>query len=297
MKLELEPISFENKSFSYNIYDNSNHNPAEKHQKWHYHPEIELVYVNNGSGKRQVGLNLSNYNDGLLILVGSNLPHTGFTDYFDDERKEVVIQFKENFLGDSLKEVFEFKNIFNLLKTSKKGIAFEGDIKKKIGLAMLGLQYETSFQKVITLITILNDLSRSKNYEILNISNYNINGINENERIRKAFNFIKDNYKKEVSLENVAKEVHMTVPSFCRYFKSQTNKTFIQFLIEYRINNALKLLIQSDKDIKNICYECGFNNYSHFNRSFKKINLISPSDYRKKILNSQPGDDQVSSYV
>jgi AraC-like DNA-binding protein len=287
MKLELEPISFENKSFSYNIYDNSNHNPAEKHQKWHYHPEIELVYVNNGSGKRQVGLNLSNYNDGLLILVGSNLPHTGFTDYFDDERKEVVIQFKENFLGDSLKEVFEFKNIFDLLKTSKKGIAFEGDIKKKIGLAMLGLQYETSFQKVITLITILNDLSRSKNYEILNISNYNINGINENERIRKAFNFIKDNYKKEVSLENVAKEVHMTVPSFCRYFKSQTNKTFIQFLIEYRINNALKLLIQSDKDIKNICYECGFNNYSHFNRSFKKINLISPSDYRKKILNSQ----------
>jgi AraC-like DNA-binding protein len=287
MKLELEPISFENKSFSYNIYDNSNHNPAEKHQKWHYHPEIELVYVNNGSGKRQVGLNLSNYNDGLLILVGSNLPHTGFTDYFDDERKEVVIQFKENFLGDSLKEVFEFKNIFNLLKTSKKGIAFEGDIKKKIGLAMLGLQYETSFQKVITLITILNDLSRSKNYEILNISNYNINGINENERIRKAFNFIKDNYKKEVSLENVAKEVHMTVPSFCRYFKSQTKKTFIQFLIEYRINNALKLLIQSDKDIKNICYECGFNNYSHFNRSFKKINLISPSDYRKKILNSQ----------
>jgi len=287
MKLELEPISFENKSFSYNIYDNSNHNPAEKHQKWHYHPEIELVYVNNGSGKRQVGLNLSNYNDGLLILVGSNLHHTGFTDYFDDERKEVVIQFKENFLGDSLKEVFEFKNIFNLLKTSKKGIAFEGDIKKKIGLAMLGLHYETSFQKVITLITILNDLSRSKNYEILNISNYNINGINENERIRKAFNFIKDNYKKEVSLENVAKEVHMTVPSFCRYFKSQTNKTFIQFLIEYRINNALKLLIQSDKDIKNICYECGFNNYSHFNRSFKKINLISPSDYRKKILNSQ----------
>ena len=287
MKLELEPISFENKSFSYNIYDNSNHNPAEKHQKWHYHPEIELVYVNNGSGKRQVGLNLSNYNDGLLILVGSNLPHTGFTDYFDDQRKEVVIQFKENFLGDSLKEVFEFKNIFNLLKTSKKGIVFEGDYKKKIGLAMLGLQYETSFQKVITLITILNDLSRSKNYEILNISNYNINGINENERIRKAFNFIKDNYKKEVSLEKVAKEVHMTVPSFCRYFKSQTNKTFIQFLIEYRINNALKLLTQSDKDIKNISYECGFNNYSHFNRSFKKINLISPSDYRKKILNSQ----------
>ena len=147
MKLELEPISFENKSFSYNIYDNSNHNPAEKHQKWHYHPEIELVYVNNGSGKRQVGLNLSNYNDGLLILVGSNLPHTGFTDYFDDERKEVVIQFKENFLGDSLKEVFEFKNIFNLLKKSKKGIAFEGDIKKKNWISNVRLTVRNKFSK------------------------------------------------------------------------------------------------------------------------------------------------------
>ena len=287
MKIELEPISFENKSFSYKIYDEKNHNPKEKQQKWHYHPEIELVYVNNGSGKRQVGLNLSNYNDGLLILVGSNLPHTGFTDYFDKSRKEVVIQFKEDFIGDSIKKVFEFKNILSLIKTSEKGIVFNGEIKKKIGLAMLGLQYETNFQKIITLITILNDLSMSNDYEILNISNYNIDGINENDRIKKAFNFIKENYKNDVLLKEIANEVHMTAPSFCRYFKSQTNKTFIEFLIEYRINNALKLLTHTEKDIKNISFECGFNNYSHFNRSFKKINSISPSDYRKKINKSQ----------
>ena len=97
MKLELEPISFENKSFSYNIYDNSNHNPAEKHQKWHYHPEIELVYVNNGSGKRQVGLNLSNYNDGLLILVGSNLPHTDSQIILMTKEKKWSFNLKKNF--------------------------------------------------------------------------------------------------------------------------------------------------------------------------------------------------------
>ena len=136
-------------------------------------------------------------------------------------------------------------------------------------------------------MTILNDLSTTKDYEILNISNYNIDGINENDRIKKAFNFIKENYKNDVLLKEIANEFHMTVPSFCRYFKSQTNKTFIEFLIEYRINNALKLLTQTDKDIKNISFECGFNNYSHFNRSFKKINSISPSDYRKKINKSQ----------
>ena len=198
-----------------------------------------------------------------------------------------MIQFKENFIGDSIKKVFEFKNILSLIKTSEKGIVFTGPIKKKVGLAMLGLQYETNFQKIITLITILNDLSMSKDYEILNISNYNIDGINENDRIKKAFNFIKENYKNDVLLKEIANEVHMTVPSFCRYFKSQTNKTFIEFLIEYRINNALKLLTQTDKDIKNISFECGFNNYSHFNRSFKKINSISPSDYRKKINKSQ----------
>ena len=287
IKANLEAIQQENKSITYQLFDINNNNLNNKFQKWHYHPEIELVYINNGKGKRQVGLHLSNYDEGDLVMIGTNVPHTGFTEYFDKERKEVVVQFKPDFLGNSLEKVLEFKNIKRLFEISKRGLVFSGNTKKTIGISMLGLQYETPLQKVLTLIKILNDLSISKDVTILNSENFDSESIQENERIKKVFNYIKLNYKKEVSLNEVSELVFMTPPSFCRYFKSKTNKTFTTFLNEYRINNALKLLAQSELDIKNICFQCGYNNFSHFNRLFKKQISMTPSEFRKKMSSQE----------
>ena len=287
IKASLEAIQLENKSITYQLFDINNNNLNNKFQKWHYHPEIELVYINNGKGKRQVGLHLSNYDEGDLVMIGTNVPHTGFTEYFDKERKEVVVQFKPDFLGNSLEKVLEFKNIKRLFEISKRGLVFSGNTKKTIGISMLGLQYETPLQKVLTLIKILNDLSISKDVTILNSENFDSESIQENERIKKVFNYIKLNYKEEVSLSEVSELVFMTPPSFCRYFKSKTNKTFTTFLNEYRINNALKLLAQSELDIKNICFQCGYNNFSHFNRLFKKQISMTPSEFRKKMSSQE----------
>ena len=287
IKASLEAIQLENKSITYQLFDINNNNLNNKFQKWHYHPEIELVYINNGKGKRQVGLHLSNYDEGDLVMIGTNVPHTGFTEYFDKERKEVVVQFKPDFLGNSLEKVLEFKNIKRLFEISKRGLVFSGNTKKTIGISMLGLQYETPLQKVLTLIKILNDLSISKDVTILNSENFDSKSIQENERIKKVFNYIKLNYKEEVSLNEVSELVFMTPPSFCRYFKSKTNKTFTTFLNEYRINNALKLLAQSELDIKNICFQCGYNNFSHFNRLFKKQISMTPSEFRKKMSSQE----------
>ena len=287
IKASLEAIQQENKSITYQLFDINNNNLNNKFQKWHYHPEIELVYINNGKGKRQVGLHLSNYDEGDLVMIGTNVPHTGFTEYFDKERKEVVVQFKPDFLGNSLEKVLEFKNIKRLFEISKRGLVFSGNTKKTIGISMLGLQYETPLQKVLTLIKILNDLSISKDVTVLNSENFDSESIQENERIKKVFNYIKLNYKEEVSLNEVSELVFMTPPSFCRYFKSKTNKTFTTFLNEYRINNALKLLAQSELDIKNICFQCGYNNFSHFNRLFKKQISMTPSEFRKKMSSQE----------
>ena len=287
IKASLEAIQLENKSITYQLFDINNNNLNNKFQKWHYHPEIELVYINNGKGKRQVGLHLSNYDEGDLVMIGTNVPHTGFTEYFDKERKEVVVQFKPDFLGNSLEKVLEFKNIKRLFEISKRGLVFSGNTKKTIGISMLGLQYETPLQKVLTLIKILNDLSISKDVTVLNSENFDSESIQENERIKKVFNYIKLNYKEEVSLNEVSELVFMTPPSFCRYFKSKTNKTFTTFLNEYRINNALKLLAQSKLDIKNICFQCGYNNFSHFNRLFKKQISMTPSEFRKKMSSQE----------
>jgi AraC-like DNA-binding protein len=148
---------------------------------------------------------------------------------------------------------------------------------------MLGLQYESNFQQLLTLLRILENLSNSKEYKLLNDKEFSNQSIIENERINKVFNYVKNNYKEKVCLNEASNLVFMTTPSFCRYFKKHTGKTFIKFVNEYRINNALKLLAQSEIDIKNICYKCGFNNFSHFNRLFKKTIKITPSEYRKKI--------------
>ena len=288
IKADLENIQFENKSFYYKVFDINNHKPNHKYQKWHYHPEIELVYVSNGEGKRQVGLHLSNYSDGDLVLIGSNVPHTGFTEYFDQERKEVVIQFKPEFLGNSIESVFEFKKISKLLELSKQGLVFHGETKKNIGISMLGLKYESNFQQLLTLIRILESLACSDEFTILNKDDFSkSNSIIENDRINKIFNYIKINYKDKVCLEEASNLIYMTKPSFCRYFKKHTGKRFTEFLNEYRINNALKLLAQTEMDIKNICYECGFNNFSHFNRLFKNTLNLTPSEYRRKIDSDQ----------
>ena len=230
---------------------------------------------------------MSNYNNGDLVIIGSNVPHTGFTDYFDNERKEVVIQFKPDFLGNSLLNVFEFKKIQKLLELSKRGIVFSGKTKKNVGISMLGLQYESNFQQLLTLLRILENLSNSDEYKLLNNKEFFKHSIIENERINKVFNYIKNNYKEKICLNEASNLIFMTEPSFCRYFKKHTDKTFTKFVNDYRINNALKLLAQSDKDIKNICYECGFNNFSHFNRLFKKTIKITPSEYRKKINSTE----------
>lgn len=269
-------------SFSYHVFDKEVPNDANNF--WHYHPEIELVYISNGSGKRQVGMHLSNYFDGDLILIGSQVPHCGFTDSFEGFRKEVVIQFKPDFLGNAISNVQEFKMISLLFERAKQGIVFDSDTKKDIGLRMEGIQFESHLDRLLTLVKILNDLSVCKHKTLLNAESYSLStNVKNNERIKTIFNYIRENFSHEVSLEEVANLIHMTPQSFCRFFKKSTKKTFVQFLNEYRMNHAVKLLVDTDLDIKSICYETGFNNLSNFFRVFKKTTGYTPEAYRKNI--------------
>ena len=282
IKYSLEDILHpKHRSFHYQIFDFKT--PNLNYQHWHYHPEIELVYIDKGMGKRGVGTNLSTYNDGDLILLGSNLQHMGFTDNFNDGKTEVVIQFLPDILGQAFSIIAEFNSISNLLELAKRGISFKGPIKEKIGQAMIGLQYESNFQGILTFINILNELSYAKP-NVLNSSNIITSNFLENERLKEIFNFIKRNFKNKINLNEIANLSNMTATSFCRYFKLNTGKSFTQFVNEYKVNHAAKLLMETDLNIKTICYDSGFNNFSNFNRFFKKYYNLSPKKYRDTIL-------------
>ena len=272
-------------SYKYESYDINS--PNNNKLKWHYHPELELVYVNSGVGKRQVGTHLSNYTDGDLVLVGSYLPHTGFTKGFEDGQKEIVIQFNQDIFKNAFNSIEELKSINHLLMLSEKGIAFSGPIKDDIGIRMEGLKYETQLDGLLTFIKILYDLSQYKEKQILNAKGYAfISSPMENKRLKIIFNYIRDNFMDQIALDDIADKVYLTPQSFCRFFKKSTSKTFTSFLNEYRINHATKLLAETDQDVKSICYESGFNNLSNFFRNFKRITNHTPNAYRDQIFNN-----------
>jgi len=170
--------------------------PNKKEVGWHFHIDYELVYVNEGSGKRHIGMHLSNYTDGELVLIGSNVPHHGFTDYFTDTRKEVVVHFKPGFLGNAIEQVPIFKKIWELLTLSDHGIVFSEQVKHYIGYRLLELKNMEPFQQYLELIDILNELAISEDKQMLNANGKAfIGSLKENERVKKVFNYIEQHFK------------------------------------------------------------------------------------------------------
>ncbi|MCF4101945.1 AraC family transcriptional regulator [Gillisia sp. M10.2A] len=269
-------------SLYYKTYNKDHQNG--KNSFWHYHPEIELVYVNGGSGKRQIGSHLSYYRNGDLILIGPYLPHCGFTDNLTGHNSETIIQIRDNFLGKDFFEIPEMKEIKTLIERSKNGIVFHGDDKRAIGKKIEALQGVSPYYRLLGLLDILKMLECSKNYTVLNAQGFLLETeLQDNNRINIVFNFVKENYMRPITLEEIANKVSMTVSAFCRYFKKITGKTFTNFVNEYRLVHAAKLLHEKQISITDICFESGFNNFSHFNKQFKKFTGKSPSHYRNEL--------------
>ncbi len=268
-------------SLYYQTFSKENKNKA---PIWHYHPEIEIVYVNGGTGKRQIGSHMSYYRNGALMLIGSNLPHCGFTDGMTGNSSETIIQMLPDFLGASFFDIPEMSTIGKLLEQAKKGIIYHGDTKRRIGAQIESLKNLESFEKLIGMLQVLREMEKTNDYTILNAEGFIIEtALQDNNRINLIFNFVQQEFGRPIPLEEVAGKVSMSVPGFCRYFKKITGKTFTQFVNEYRLVHAAKLLHEKQTSITDICYESGFSNFSHFNKLFKQFSGKTPSMYRNEL--------------
>jgi len=251
---------------------------------WHFHPEMELVYVNGGSGKRHIGNHLSYFGDGELIFIGSNLPHQGFTDRLSGNKSETVVQMMEHFLGDRFFEIPEMKPVVQLFERAKMGLSFHGRTKTQVGEKIENLLNYDSYDRLLKLLEILKDLAISEEYQILNAQGFvfEIN-VQDNDKMHVIYDYVRTHFQRTISLEEISELVSLTEPAFCRYFKKITGKTFTTFVNEYRLVHASKLLAEQPSSITEICYQSGFNNFSHFNKQFKKFTGKSPSEYRKQV--------------
>lgn len=251
---------------------------------WHFHPELELVYVNKAKGKRHIGSHLSYFNNSQLLLIGANLPHSGFTDRFTTNGTETIVQFKENFLGESFLSIPEMNLIKALFYRAKKGVVFNSEIKKVIGPKIEALVETKGMERIIKFLDVLYELATTTNYSLLNVDGFAFEiEPQDNRKIDIVFGHVNENFKRTIPLNEISDKVSMTVPAFCRYFKKVTGKTFTLFVNEFRIVHATKLLAENPTSITDVCFESGFNNFSHFNKHFKQITGKTPLKYRNEM--------------
>ena len=249
---------------------------------WHFHPEYEIVYVEAREGMRHVGDHISRYKGSDLVFIGPNIPHLNFDYGVHTECEQVVIQMKEDFLGKDFFGIPELWAIRQLFERGKKGLSFYGDTKASVGARLKKLPGLKHFEQLLELLNILQELASTEEFTALNsrpIASAFVG--KEQARMQSIYRFIEENYQRPIDVQEVADMIHITKAAFCRYFKKTMRTTFTEFLNQYRINQAKRVLLH-DKNVTEACYESGFENLSYFNKTFKKLAGENPSQFRKR---------------
>lgn len=254
------------------------------YNKWHFHPELELTHIVKGRGTRFVGDNIEFFQDGDLILVGSNLPHVWKNQNEDSELAIAqVVQFLPVFLGGELVQKVEFKNIQNLLANSAYGLKIEG-AAKVLTLEYMDLLFASKrpLDRLILLVKMLDYLGSSMDLIPMSKSLFSVKTDKQNtDRLNQVIEFTITNFASRIILDDVASVSNMSVSNFCKYFKARMKKTYVQYLTEVRISMSCKLLIEDKLSVHQIAYESGFVNISNFNRAFKLNKNLTPLAYRR----------------
>jgi AraC-like DNA-binding protein len=256
---------------------------------WHYHPELELIYCIKGKGTNFVGNAIHSIEEGEILLFGSNLPHTrqrnkAFYETNIEEKPEtIVIQFTKDFLGLDFFKIQEFSHVQELFDNALRGLKFMGQSLNSISSKLLAMQTLDKSQRVIALLDVLDYMGKSLEFEYLNPKGY-VSDAHEkfSQKINRVYEFTIQNFRKPIELSQIADLTNLSNAAFCRYFKIRTRKSYFQYLTEVRIGYACRLLSENETDIGQIAFESGYNNLSNFNKQFKKLMQITPTEYLNK---------------
>jgi AraC-like DNA-binding protein len=273
-------------SFTIREFKQSNIN-----SKWHYHPEIELIRIHHGIGTQFMGDNIKRFEADDIVLVGSNLPHFWRYDEEQNLGEEIlfstVIHFSEKLWGEHFIDLPENFSIKNMFEKSKRGLLLKGNTRNKVAILMEKIKISEGTYRLIYLLESLLIISIGNNEEVLPLASIGFEHQSsdyEHERINKIYDYSFKNFKERIPLETIAAEIGLAPSSFCRYFKSKTGKSYTDFILELRVGHACKLLHENKLNVKQICYESGFNNFSSFHKHFKVITGFSPQNYQKSYI-------------
>nr|WP_299383877.1 AraC family transcriptional regulator [Allomuricauda sp.] len=280
MKPMLESIQVApDSSFKVEIYD---HSTQCESSGWHVHPEYELVYIKNGSGCLHIGSKKKWYTEGTLVFLAGNMPHADFGNKDHADNIEVVIQFRKDFLEERIKLFPEFDKIKRLIEQTGKVLVFSSHCKAGLQPQFEAFEHQDNQTRLINLLSILGQLSQSKDYESMfdgiTISNFKKEEI---RRLEEIFEYVNGNFHLDISVPEISAQLGFTPNSFCRFFKKMTYRRFMDFVNEYRISKAVEYFNENNSGIAEVMYKSGFNDASYFSKQFKKYQGITPSGYLK----------------
>lgn len=255
---------------------------------WHFHPQCEIMVVEEGTGTLYIGDGIDHFRSGDVIILGPNIPHLlrNYPEYFvlnsELRVKATVLYFNENFLGDEFLNCDEILPIKKLFKTARNGMIFSEGSKEKIKNLLYATIEKNGFERMMSFVTLLNFIATMAYYKELSSPGFRLTfDDKEVNRLNEISDYLLKNFTRTIRLSEVAAIAHMSETAFCRYFKEKTNKTLITFLNEIRIGYACKILIEKKYiNVSQICYRTGFNNLTNFCVQFKKIKKCSPLEYR-----------------
>jgi AraC-like DNA-binding protein len=253
----------------------------------HYHEEYELNFIESAGGaQRVVGNSTEEIDDLELVLVGPNVRHAWFTHRCQGKKiHEITIQFHKDLFSDVFLRRNQLSHLRGLFDKSLSGIVFSAETVSRIGPRIKHLERLGGFDSVLELMSILHDLSLSRNLRTLS-SSYSEAAFPESGRIEQVVQFINENFSKPVRLGEAARLAGMTETAFSRFFKAKTGVTFVDCLNDIRLGHASRMLIDTTNSVAEIAYDCGFNSISNFNRIFKKKKGARPKEFRANYSNS-----------
>jgi len=256
---------------------------------WHFHPEIELTLILESEGVRYIGDNTSNFCQGDLILVGSNLPHIWINENEKNKvsrSRRLTLQFPKNLMDTIFAHAEELEPVAQLFQRADRGIYFSSKTSREIEPLLRKINERKGLPKWISVFELLQRLTQVKDYTLLASPGYQTNLTHRDiDRMNRVFQYIRNNIENKITLDEISNIACLTKPSFCRLFKQKTGKSFIIFLNEFRINHAKRMMLEDKQvPIGRIAHKSGFNSAQHFNVKFKKYNDgLTPTEYLKKL--------------
>lgn len=258
------------------------------YDEYHFHQEIQITYFTHGYGTCIIGDQLSQFKAGDLFVIGSNLPHVFksdkefYTNTSLSSYSQSILINTEAFPKELLQKP-DFYELNQFISNSNFGLKYSIKHDSELINFFDATFNSSGLKKLIHCLRLIMGLSDQIESNLLKKIGYKSDHTESDSLIlNKVFQYSLNNYTSDISLDSIAQVATMSKPSFCRFFKKRTRKTFAVFLNEVRIQEACKLLRSTDKNISEIAYLSGFNNISNFNRQFKKVVFCSPKEFRNK---------------